>query len=252
MSAHGGGRDRWLVSYADFITLLMVLFIILYSMGQVDVAKYKQLAESLRAAFGGEDGGATRVVEPGINEGGGVNEQGTPSPIQIPGIPTRPLTSSEVAGELTDLMMGSNLGGAVSVQNNIEGVFISLSEKLIFETGTAQLQSQAFPVLDSIIQIIKPLENEIKIVGYTDNSPPLGDQYKSNWDLSVQRAITVVEYMQAADIPGYRLNASGRGEYQPLFSNDTPEHRNLNNRVEIWVIFNVDNNIFNAGTTGTP
>ena len=246
MSAHGGGKDRWLISYADFITLLMVLFIILYSMGQVDIEKYKQLAESLRVAFGG-GGGAERVIEPGINQAGGMNEQGAPAPIVIPGIPTRPLTSSDVAAELTDLMVGSNLGGAVSVQNNIEGVFISLSEQLIFEPGTTNLQPQAFPVLDNIIKIIGPLDNEIKVVGHTDNIPPADPSYRSNWELSMARALTVVEYMQAIGIQGYRLNASGRGEYQPLFPNDTPEHRALNNRVEILVIYKVDNDIFNLG-----
>ena len=246
MSAHGGGKDRWLISYADFITLLMVLFIILYSMGQVDAEKYKQLAESLRAAFGG-GGGAERVIEAGINQAGGMNEQGAPAPIVIPGIPTRPLTSSDVAAELTDLMVGSNLGGAVSVQNNIEGVFISLSEQLIFEPGTTNLQPQAFPVLDNIIKIIGPLDNEIKVVGHTDNIPPADPSYRSNWELSMARALTVVEHMQAVGIQGYRLNASGRGEYQPLFPNDTPEHQALNNRVEILVIYKVDNDIFNLG-----
>ena len=94
--SHGGGEgggDRWLVSYADFITLLMVLFVVLYSMGQVDVEKYKQLADSLRAAFT-LGGGPVKVVDSQISQGGGRNPDGVPNPIVVPGIPDKPPASS--------------------------------------------------------------------------------------------------------------------------------------------------------------
>src|SRR5512134_2502757 len=110
--------ERWLVSYADFITLLMVLFVVLYSMGQVDIERYKQLASSLRAAF---SGGPTQIVDPGINQAGADKDKAA-APIVIPGIPQVSVNAAEVAGELTDLLSASGLGGAVSVQNNIEGV----------------------------------------------------------------------------------------------------------------------------------
>src|ERR1041385_4547378 len=121
--------DRWLVSYADFITLLMVLFVILYSMGQVDVKKYRKLADSMRTAF--TLGGPSQVVDSQISQAGGTNEDGPSKPIVVPGIPEGPTQSEEVAGELTNMLATQNLGNAVSVQTNIEGVLISLSEKLI-------------------------------------------------------------------------------------------------------------------------
>lgn len=241
MSHGGGGSERWLVSYADFITLLMVLFVVLYSMGQTDVARYKQLADSLRAAF---SGGAAQIVDPGIDQAGGDAEKSA-APIVIPGIPQTSVNSVEVAGELTDLLQRANLGGAVSVQNNIEGVLISLSEKLIFSPGTAEPQAEAYPVLDTIAQMLLPLENDIRITGYTDDSAPTDPRYPTNWELSLGRAMVIADYFQAAGVEPERMTVAGRGEYRPVFPNDTPQHRALNSRAEIVVVYSVDADLIN-------
>ncbi len=240
--SEGGADDRWLISYADFITLLMVLLVVLYSMSQVDLGKYKDLAEGLRSAF--SSGGQTMVVDPRIDLGSGVDDQESSSPIIIPGIPKTSINPSEVAGQLTDLLSSSNIGGMVSVQNNIEGVLISLSEKLLFIPGTAELQSEAYPVLDTVISMLHTLDNEIRVIGHTDTTLPTDLLYASNWELSIARAMTVVNYFQAAGIAPERLTASGRGEYSPIFPNDTPEHRSLNSRAEIIVIYEITSDAF--------
>jgi chemotaxis protein MotB len=242
MSAHGGGSERWLVSYADFITLLMVLFVVLYSMGQVDIERYKQLASSLRAAF---SGGPTRIVDPGIDQTGGAKEDTTAAPIVIPGIPQVPVDSVEVAGQLTDLLAAANLGGSVSVQNNIEGVLISLSEKLVFEPGTAVLQSDAYEVLDTIAKMILPLENEIRIIGHTDDTLPTDPAFQNNWELSLARAMIISDYFEVHGVNPQRLMVSGRGQYKPVFPNDTAEHRALNSRAEIIVVYSVTSDVIN-------
>lgn len=247
--SHGGGEgggDRWLVSYADFITLLMVLFVVLYSMGQVDVEKYKQLADSLRAAFT-LGGGPVKVVDSQISQGGGRNPDGVPNPIVVPGIPDKPPVSEEVAGNLASMLSKSNLGTAVSVQTNIDGVLISLSEKLLFDTGTAYLQEEAYPVLDTIIEMLKPTHNQIKIMGHTDNSTPTDPRYGNNWELSTARAIVIANYMIEAGLEPERLIVSGRGEYEPIFPNDTPEHRAMNSRADIIVVYNVEKNVVSPG-----
>lgn len=233
MSHGGGGDERWLVSYADFITLLMVLFVVLYSMSQVDVARYRELAVGLRAAF---DGNAPDIVNPEIDLGG-LSDSEAPAPIIVAGIPSVPTNPAEVAGQLTDMLAVSDLGSMVSVQNNVEGVLISVSEKLLFVEGTAELQPDAYPVLDTVVAMIRSIENEIRVIGYTDNSPPLDTRYLSNWELSVARALTIVTYLQEAEISPARLVAMGRGEYRPLFENDTPEHRALNSRAEIIIVY---------------
>jgi chemotaxis protein MotB len=244
--SHGGGDgggERWLVSYADFITLLMVLFVVLYSMGQVDVEKYKRLAESMRAVF---SGGAAKLIDPGLNQGGST---GDPAPIVIPGIPRQSFDEVEVAGQLTDMLASANLGGAVSVQNNIEGVLISLSEKLLFIPGTAELQAEAYPVLDVIAEMLRPLDNDIRVIGHTDDQPPTDPRYLTNWELSTARAVNVVNYLIGKGIAPQRMTAVGRGEYQPVFANDTSEHRALNSRADIVVIYEVKTDVISLPET---
>ncbi len=243
MSSHGGGgSERWLVSYSDFITLLMVLFVVLYSMSQVDIQRYKQLAQSLSVAFGG---GPDRVVDPGIDKSGGANEEKQSAPIVIPGIPKESVTANEVAGQLTNMLSYAKLSGVVSVQNNIEGVLISLSEKLVFSQGTANLNSAAYPVLDTIIELVKTTPNEIRIIGHTDNSTPTDRKYKNNWELSTARALVIGEYLIKGGIDPKRIVVAGRGDTQPLFANDTPEHRALNSRADIIVVYSVSEDQLN-------
>jgi chemotaxis protein MotB len=229
----------------------MVLFVVLYSMGQVDIKKYKQLAESLKAAFSG--GGAEKVVDAGIAAGGGAsNDNETSAPIVIPGIPKEAATSVEVAGRLTDMLALSGLGGEVSVQNNIEGVLISLSEKLTFIPGTSELQPEAYPVLDTIANMLIQLDNDIRIIGYTDNSKPIEKRYATNWELSAGRAVTIANYLTIKGVPPQRMLVAGRGEYKPIFANDTPEHRALNSRAEIIVVYAVSTDVIEVNLNINP
>lgn len=236
--------ERWLVSYADFITLLMVLFVILYSMGQVNVEKYKQLAQSMRMAF--SLGGAVQIVDSQINQAGGASEDGSSKPIVVPGIPEGPTASEEVAGQLTSMLASQNLGNQVSVQTNIEGVLISLSEKLIFKDGEVQLPVESLPVLDTIAQMVLPIDNKIKLVGHTNNNPSINPLYPTNWELSLARATTVAMYLMNLGVAPERVIISGQGEFSPVFPNDTDQHKSLNARVEIVIIYKISDNIIDV------
>ena len=241
---HEEGHDeRWLVSYADFITLLMVLFVILYSMGQVNVEKYRRLADSMRVAF--TVGGPAQVVDSQINQANGKSEDGTSKPIVIPGIPEGPTQSEEVAGNLTSMLASQNLGSQVSVQTNIDGVLISLSEKLTFSESQSDLSPDASQVLDAIADMLRPIENKIKLVGHTNSNPSNNPLYRTNWELSLARAMSVANYLIAAGISPDRIIVCGQGEYAPVFTNDTDEHRALNARVEIIIVYKVDADIIN-------
>jgi chemotaxis protein MotB len=242
---HEGHDERWLVSYADFITLLMVLFVILYSMGQINVEKYKRLADSMRSAF--TLGGASQVVDSQINQAGGNSEEGTSKPIVVPGIPEGPTQSEEVAGQLTSMLASQNLGNQVSVQTNIEGVLISLSERLIFREGEVNLPPEALPVLDTIVGMVRPIENKIRLVGHTNITPSINPLYPTNWELSLARATSVAKYLMNAGVAPERLIVSGRGEYAPVFPNDTDQHKALNARVEIVIIYQVESDVINLG-----
>ena len=238
--------ERWLVSYADFITLLMVLFVVLYSMGQVNVEKYKQLAESMRTAF--SLGGAAEVVDSQINQAGGTSEDGTSKPIVVPGIPEGPTQSEEVAGQLTSMLSTQNLGNQVSVQTNIEGVLISLSERLIFKNDQVELPAEALQVLDTIAEMLGPISNKVRLVGHTNNSPSTNPAYPTNWELSLARATTVAKYLINAGVAPERFIISGQGEYAPVFPNDTDQHKEMNARVEIIIIYKIDSNIIDINS----
>lgn len=243
---HEEGHDeRWLVSYADFITLLMVLFVILYSMGQMDVEKYRRLADSMRSAF--TLGGPSQVVDSQINQAGGNLEDGSSKPIVVPGIPEGPTQSEEVAGQLTNMLASQNLGSEVSVQTNIEGVLISLSEHLIFREGEIDLPPEALPVLNTIVEMIRPIDNSVRLVGHTNNTPSTNPLYPTNWELSLARATSVAKYLMNAGIAPERIIVSGRGEYAPVFLNDTEQHRQLNARVDIIIVYQVENNVIGVG-----
>lgn len=238
--------ERWLVSYADFITLLMVLFVVLYSMGQVNVEKYKQLAESMRTAF--SLGGAAEVIDSQINQAGGTSEDGTSKPIVVPGIPEGPTQSEEVAGQLTSMLSTQNLGNQVSVQTNIEGVLISLSERLIFKNDQVELPAEALQVLDTIAEMLGPISNKVRLVGHTNNSPSTNPAYPTNWELSLARATTVAKYLINAGLAPERFIISGQGEYAPVFPNDTDQHKEMNARVEIIIIYKIDSNVIDINS----
>lgn len=245
-----GNTERWLISYSDFITLLMVLFVILYSMGQIDIQKYKELAQSMHDAF--TVGGPSRVVVPAIASSGGSQPNGIPNPIVIPGIPEKPPQAVEVAGQLTEMLARNNLGNSVSVQTNIEGVLISLSEKILFTQGEADLHPEAYPVLDTIARMLGDINNPIRIVGHTDDSQPTDPAYPSNWELSTARATTVARYLMSKGIAPERITVSGRANYQPVFANDTPEHRALNSRADIVVVYNATSNTLISSMINLP
>lgn len=246
--AHGGGgeggenSERWLVSYADFITLLMVMFVVFYSMGQTDVAKYKALAEQMREAFT-VGGGPIQVINANINASAGTAEDGESKPIVVPGIPESPPKSEEVAGILTQMLSQTGLGSEVSVQTNVEGVLISLSEKLVFKSGTVELSAEAQSVLQTISGMVVPISNQIRLVGHTDDRAPTDPRYPTNWELSFARAKYVADILINAGVEPKRIIVSGRGEYDPVFPNDSEDHRSLNGRVDIIIIYEVDNAI---------
>ena len=237
-----GDSNRWLVSYSDFISCTFALFVVLYAMGRTDLEKYKEMAESFRQAF---SGGPAQVVDPGINMEGVGTGDSSPRPITFDDMGSQTTDSMDVASRMSTVLNAYNMEGDVSVQNNIEGMLISLSEQLLFDPGTSDLKETAYPVLDSLAEMLLSMENDVRVEGHTDDTPPQNQAYASNWELSVARAVKVVNYLIDAGIAPARLTASGKGEYSPVFPNDSAEHRAYNSRADIIIIYPIESEIMN-------
>ncbi|MBI4595752.1 MAG: OmpA family protein [Candidatus Tectomicrobia bacterium] len=227
-------HERWLISYADFLTLLFAFFVAMYSVSQVDQKKLGKFSQSIRTAFNvfplsvpGQVtaifGETKPILIPPIN------------PLQLSQSTLRKLEKEKFKKMQSDLTKGfNNKEKGVTVSVGSKGLEIRLGESLLFNSGEATIQAHAYPVLDALARSLVGLENNIRVEGHTDNVPISTSQFPSNWELSAARASSVVKYfISHHNVSPLRFSASGYGEHRPLASNDTAEGRAANRRVEI-------------------
>ncbi len=213
--------ERWLLTYADLITLLLGLFVILYAMSKIDAGKYAELV----AALGGVFGGGKPSVLPGNI---GMLEQ-----------PLPPLLSerARIEEELRKAMKIESEKGLVSLTHDERGVTVHLQEELLFSSGSAELQQGSLNTLDALAAILKELPNDIRIEGHTDNLPINTPAFPSNWHLSVARAVNTGFYLLTKHgLAPERISVVGYSEYRPLVPNTSTENRARNRRVDIVII----------------
>jgi len=276
-SRHGGGEEeeggeRWLLTYADMITLLMALFMVLFSISSVNISKFRTLQEALRAAFSGDIlPGGRAIAQPGA----AANSSRAPSATDIQSIvPLTNITSSNLEnppGGEAGRAQGSGSSGhgaAASVQTAAQqeqsqfqqikqqidayvathgltgevhaeienrGLVIRvLTDKLLFASGSANLAPQGQPLLGEIADLVNiDHVHPIAVEGNTDDVPIHTAAFPSNWELSTARASAVVRFLIASSVDPQRLSAAGFAELRPIASNATPEGRALNRRVQI-------------------
>jgi chemotaxis protein MotB len=224
--------ERWLLTYADLITLLMVFFVILYSFSIIDVRKFLSLKGSLTEAF--EQGVLSGVNTSGLNtsvSGSSVQQQITASSLAA---------QQSVASQLQQIAEASGAGESVSVTEQPQGVTVSLSAGLLFQSGTAALKPGAKQLIDQISGALKDIENPLEIVAYTDDiaPEPTNSNFKDNWQVGSARGYSVLRQLVDVDkLPEQRLALGNRGQYTPLLPNDSPENRAKNRRVDINIVF---------------
>jgi chemotaxis protein MotB len=220
--------ERWLLTYADMITLLMAFFIMMYSMSVLNLQKFREVAFSIRSGFGGalEGGSYGRVPQgkPTIRE-----------PIRSE-VPTGRLP--DVAEELERNIRQRHLQQQVHTRVEERGLVVSLvSDYVLFDIGSAEIRPGARPLLDIIAKIIEQVPNAITVEGHTCSLPIHTARFPSNWELSTQRATAVVRYlMDRHGIPAGRLAAAGYADSKPLVANDTDANRRRNRRVDIVIL----------------
>jgi chemotaxis protein MotB len=233
-------HDRWLVSYADFITLLFAFFVVLYASSRADQQKQAQVAHSIRSAF------EVVGVFPASPQAG--NPATSPASAAVPPVNLvlgDDLSASpEVRQDLNRIEAQLAVALAAQVtEHNIalrlgrDGLVISLRESGFYDSGSALPHVQSRPTLDQVAATLKTTAYDIRIEGHTDNVPIHTAQFASNWELSTARATELAKnFIVSYDFAPARLSAAGFAEFHPVASNDTAEGRSQNRRVDIIVL----------------
>ncbi|MBL4782110.1 MAG: flagellar motor protein MotD [Porticoccaceae bacterium] len=244
-------HERWLVSYADFITLLFAFFVVMYSISSVNEGKFRVLSHSLVASFSSQSrsmnpvqfGTATTsfpIAPTPLNR--------TPIKLDLPQTmskdaikldPSRNKSSPEMSrlGEKVNNALKALLETElVSVRQSKNWLEIEINSKVLFTSGSSTLSPSARPVLRGLSNVLKTRNNKIHVEGFTDNLPIKNSIYPSNWELSAARAATVVRLFSAFGVTPKNLASIGYGEYQPKVSNDTAAGRSTNRRVVIVIL----------------
>ncbi|MCR8746268.1 flagellar motor protein MotB [Romboutsia lituseburensis] len=227
-------HERWLLSYADFITLLMIFFIIMYAMSTLDQKKYEKLTTALNQAMG--DG--TAIADTGSNMGGEIGN-GLSEDAKL----------KKVKENLDKYLKENNLSASVSTTIEKRGLVVSFKDSLFFDSGKAEVRPEQTDKLITISKIINQSiisDSYIRIEGHTDSVPMHNEIFKSNWDLSVMRASNVAQILiNKAGVKPERLSATGYGEYRPKVDNSTAEGKSTNRRVDIIIMNSQFNEVEN-------
>lgn len=245
--------ERWLLTYSDMITLLLALFIMLFTMSNVDSDKYKALAEQLSAAFSGGSSivGENPASSSKIGEAIQFSETSAPdvSPTPSP-TPTGSgdISQEDIEGKLKALIKSSGLGTLASVRTEERGVVVSFKDKLLFPTGSAEVNDDAKKVLKRVADIIELVDNYIRVEGSTDNVPIHSGQFPSNWELASQRAINVLKVLVDYGVKTSKISPTSYGEYRPVVPNNSEDNKQLNRRVDI-VFVNRQLNVVEPGSS---
>jgi chemotaxis protein MotB len=240
-------HDRWLISYADFITLLFALFVVMFATSQADRGKAQQVSDSVRQAL--DHGGVPAAVHEIL--GGTVDDKGKGNAMNRgPGGSRAVKPSTEVAPQkvsVTDLMPSMQYltkelaqeikDGKVDVHLESRGLVISLRQAAFFPSGGDEIALETFGSLAKIAETIRQLPNPIQLDGHTDSIPIHNGRYRSNWELSAARSIAMLElFCVHYGLPRNRFAIAGYADTSPVDSNDTPEGRGHNRRVDLIIL----------------
>ncbi|WP_448506829.1 flagellar motor protein MotD [Immundisolibacter sp.] len=254
-------HERWLVSYADFITLLFAFFVVMYSVSSINEGKYRVLSDSMLASFRSPTKSlmpiqvgniakvpsgyavelppmaTNRVVDktPRGQAGGGKGKDAGSG-----GAEAAQAALHQVANDLAQAFESLIAQDLVAVREGRLWLEVEIRAAVLFDTGSAQIKSGALPVVDQVVNILAGIHNSVRVEGYTDNVPISGGQYRSNWDLSAARAGSMVHRLLERGLDPLRLSLAGYGEYRPIDDNASEAGRSRNRRVVLVVLATPD------------
>ncbi|HSH12457.1 MAG TPA: flagellar motor protein MotB [Desulfurivibrionaceae bacterium] len=251
----GRGSPAWIVTFADLATLLLTFFILLLSFAEMDVEKYRAMANSMTVALGGTPelsgvpaGPPASPAFPAVSETILASPPASPEATADPlpelidergdGEATTRISAGiiDLASALIQTLETEVASGDLSVNYDSQRVIIRFAEDAAFRSGEAEIKPGMIPILERVVQVLASCTGDVLVAGYTDDRPISSGRYRSNWDLSAARAVSVVhELVLTRNVPAERVVAAGRAETNPLVANDTPENRARNRRVEISI-----------------
>ena len=226
--------EAWLLPYSDLMTLLLALFICLFAISQTDQTKLVQMAQAFSSAF--NMGGPSFFDQAGPNPSRqrdimASEDQGNAAYIQ------ENETLQDLKEQLDQYIQQNSLEGELSTQLEEEGLMIRIKERALFPSGSADLVPESQRIGPIVAGLLASVPERVLISGHTDTDPINNARFPSNWELSSVRAMTFMKYLLSinSDLNPARFSAIGYGEYRPIAMNDTPEHKQLNRRVEILI-----------------
>jgi chemotaxis protein MotB len=227
-------HERWLISYADFMTLLFAFFVVMYAISSVNENKYRAVSGSIEMAMGKIPLDSTQAVAPTVHLSPALQAQIHAKEVQH----HEQKQMSDVAGNILDVMSPLVRDGKVRVTQNRRGITIEINANVLFPPGRADLEAGSLKALGSVASVLKNEPYNIEIAGHTDNIPISNSSFASNWELSAVRASSVVRLFSDSGIQPTRLTAIGRADSQPVEPNATAEGRSRNRRVELMILSN--------------
>jgi chemotaxis protein MotB len=220
------GGMRWLLTYADMITLLLALFIILFAISTISKVKLQRLATDISAGFSSID-----AINNPPNGGTTGSEQGQTQEANM-------ASATQMKASLDKYIAKQKLQAKVSTRLDKQGLIITLlSDKTYYDSGSAELRPETKQLLDAVAHQLRSAKNDVRVDGYTDNVPIATSIYPTNWELSAARASGVTRYLVEHDqLSPARISLAGYGEFHPKYPNDTDSHRQQNRRVDIVIL----------------
>jgi len=249
--------ERWLVSYADFITLLFAFFVVMYALSSINEGKYRVLSDSLINAFR-EAPSSDKILQMGAKKEAALEGTGMPigASVQHPqGTPERQRAAErmkKVAKNVLEAMQPLTQNGKVRVTQSPRGVTVEINASLLFNSGDAILQPQSTEALTAVARVLAEVDNPIQVEGHSDNVPINSPAYPSNWELSSARAGSVVRLFAELGVPTTRMVAIGYADNQPLDTNATAEGRARNRRVNVLILNEVGGAAQELSLQGEP
>jgi chemotaxis protein MotB len=231
-------HERWVISYADFVTLMFALFVAMYAISLKDHSSGKRVAESVRNAVA--SGGLTSTMRAFMTKEpvkGNANSDSAVKDAPTPAAPDIDPSLLEPFHRLNELLKTQVNSGAIRLRLSSRGLVITLEEKAFFPSGDDTIYSQAYPSVERLAKVIAALPNSVRLEGHTDSVPIHTDRFKNNWELSTARSIAVLQLFETRfGLDSSRFAVAGYAQNLPTAPNDTEEGRARNRRVEIVIL----------------